>query len=155
MLFKVCAPFCSVCSECCCNKDFCSEALDSFWLRLIWAEQGYALSQYDDSKGWLLSDGCRLNAGRPPVCYEYLCNKIMEKISTGAYMDNLKGIASLPALAGKNALGNRHLITLSPEQILKRINFAKLRRQIAKSVNLFKHYECELNRCASPFHTSG
>jgi len=38
------------------------------------------------------------------------------------------------------------LVTLSSEQILTRMNFIKLRRQIAKSLNLFKQYEREMNQ---------
>jgi len=144
LILKACKPFCSTCSDCCCKKDFCSESLDSYWLRMIWNLQGYTGSQYDDSKGWLLSEGCRLITGRPPVCYEYLCNGILGKIQEDCTLDNLKAISALPAFAGKNALGNKHLVTLSSEQILTRMNFGKLRRQIAKSLNLFQRYETEM-----------
>ena len=146
MILKACKPFCSACSDCCCKKDFCSESLHSFWLRMTWQLQGYTSAQYDDSKGWLLSEGCRLISGRPPVCYEYLCNKMLGEMSEGVQLDNLKAISALPAVAGKNALGNKHLVTLSAEQISERMNFIKLRRQIAKSLNLFKQYEREMNQ---------
>ena len=113
---------------------------------MTWQLQGYTSSQYDDSKGWLLSEGCRLISGRPPVCYEYLCNKMLMKMPEGVQLDNLKAISALPAFAGKNALGNKHLVTLTSEQILTRMKFIKLRRQIAKSLNLFKQYEREMNQ---------
>jgi hypothetical protein len=144
LILKACKPFCSACSDCCCKKDFCSESLDSYWLRMTWNLQGYTVSQYDDSKGWLLSEGCRLDTGRPPVCYEYLCDRILVEIQEDCTLDNLKAISALPAFAGKNALGNKHLVTLSSEQILTRMNFLKLRRQIAKSLNLFQRYETEM-----------
>ncbi len=143
LILKACKPFCGACSDCCCKKDFCSESLHSYWLRMIWNLQGYKASQYDDSKGWLLSDGCRLITGRPPVCYEYLCDKILSEMREGTTVDNLKAVSALPSFAGKNALGNRHLVTLSSEQILTRMNFIKLRRQIVKSLNLFQLYETE------------
>ena len=146
LILRACEPFCSVCSDCCCKKDFCSESLHSFWLRMTWQLQGYTSAQYDDSKGWLLSEGCRLISGRPPVCYEYLCNKMLGEMSEGVQLDNLKAISALPAFAGKNALGNKHLVTLTSEQILTRMKFIKLRRQIAKSLNLFKQYEREMNQ---------
>jgi hypothetical protein len=111
---------------------------------MIWNSQGHTISQYGDSSGWLLSDGCRLITGRPPVCYEYLCDRILSEISEGVYLDNLKAVSALPAFAGRNALGNKHLVTLSSEQILTRMNFTKLRRQIAKSVNLFQGYKIEM-----------
>jgi hypothetical protein len=144
LILRACEPFCSACSDCCCNKDYCSESLHSFWLRMAWQLQGYAAAQYDGSEGWLLSDGCRLISGRPPVCYEYLCDRILGEMSEGVYLDNLKAISALPAFAGKNALGNKHLVTLSSEQILERMNFKKLERQLAKSLYLFHHYEREM-----------
>ena len=144
LTLKACKPFCSVCSNCCCKKDFCFESLESFWLRMTWNLQGYTVSQYDDTKGWLLSDGCLLITGRPPVCYEYLCNRILSEMREGATLDNIKAVSALPSFAGKNALGNKHLVTLSSEQILTRMNFIKLRRQIAKSLNLFQRYETEM-----------
>jgi hypothetical protein len=111
---------------------------------MAWQLHGYAAAQYDGSEGWLLSEGCRLISGRPPVCYEYLCNRILGEMSEGVYLDNLKAISALPAFAGKNALGNKHLVTLSSEQILERMNFKKLERQLAKSLYLFHHYEREM-----------
>jgi len=144
LILKACEHFCSACSDCCCKKDFCSESLESFWLRMTWNLQGYTVSQYDDSKGWLLTDGCRLNTGRPPVCYEYLCDRILSEMREGATLDNLKEVSALPSFSGKNALGNKHLVTLSSEQILKRMNFTKLGKQIAKSLNLFQRYETEM-----------
>ena len=67
-------------------------------------------------------------------------------MSEGVHLDNLKAISALPAIAGKNALGNKHLVTLSAEQILKRMNFTKLGKQIAKSLNLFQRYETEMRQ---------
>lgn len=143
LILEVCKPFCSTCADCCCKEDFCSESLDSDWLRMTWKLWGYKRSQYDDSYGWLLSDGCRLITGRPPVCYEFLCNKILSGMP-GDTWDRLKEISMLISYAGKNALGNRHLVTLSSEQISNRMNFKKLRKQIAKSLHLFQQYEAEM-----------
>ena len=150
LILNVCRPFCRTCSDCCCEKDFCSESLDSYWLKMTWEMWGYDRSQYDESHGWLLSDGCRLVTGRPPVCYEYLCTKILSDVP-GIPLDILKEVSMLLSFTGKNALGNRHLITLSSEQILTRMNFNKLRRQIAKSLNLLRRYETEMR----PFSLAG
>ncbi len=143
LILSACKPFCLACADCCCEKDFCSESLNSFWLKMTWGLWGYDRSQFDESKGWLLSDGCRLVTGRPPVCYEYLCNKILSDIPV-IYLDILKEVSMLLSFAGKNALGNRHLITLSSKQVLTRMNFNKLRRQIEKSLHLFQRYEKEI-----------
>ena len=140
MVISACRPFCSVCSNCCCKTDFCSESLDNYWLRMTCKLGGYDWSQYDDSSGWLLADGCRLTIGRPPVCYEYLCSRIISEIPTDS-LAGIKEVTRLLSSAGRNALGNRHLVTLSSEQILTRMNFGKLRRQIAKSLYLLQEYE--------------
>ena len=142
LVVRVCRPFCSSCSNCCCKTDFCSESFDSYWLRMTWKLSDHHRSQYDDSIGWLLSEGCRLNTGRPPVCYEYLCNRIIAEIP-GESLDGVKIVSGLLSFAGRNALGNRHLITLSSEQILTRVNFKKLRKQIAKSLYLLNKYTSE------------
>ena len=163
LVVQVCKPFCSTCSKCCCKIDFCSESLDSYWLRMTRKLSGHNQSQYDDNTGWLLSDGCRLATGRPPVCYEYLCNRIIADIPDDS-LGAVKEVSRLLSSAGKNALGNRHLITLSSDQILNRMNFRKLRRQIAKTLRYFQKCEWELLtysnlepsiRFKTPFHTSG
>ena len=144
LVVSVCRPFCSTCSNCCCKTDFCSEAFDSYWLEMTWKLWGYNRSQYDDSIGWLLSDGCRLAAGRPPVCYEYLCNKIIDGIPNDT-LYHLKEVSMQLSSAGKKALGNRHLITLTSEQIMTRMNIRKLRRQITNSLHLVQKYEEEMS----------
>ena len=140
---SVCRPFCSACSNCCCKTDFCSESLDSYWLRMTWRLAGHDRFQYDDSIGWLSSDGCRLTAGRPPVCYEYLCDGMIADIPADR-LSRVKVVTTLLSSTGKNALGSRHLVTLTSEQILTRMNFGKLRRRIAKSRYLLQEYEAAL-----------
>lgn len=142
LVVRVCRPFCSSCSKCCCRTDFCSESFDSYWLKMTWKLSGHNPSYYDDSIGWLLSDGCRLDTGRPPVCYEYLCNRIIAEIP-GDRLNGVKEVSRLLSFAGKNALGNRHLITLSSEQILTRMNIKKLRKQIARSLHLLNKHESQ------------
>ena len=140
LTLKICGSFCRSCHDRCCNKDYCSESLESYWLRMTWGSWGHHISEYDISEGWLSPGGCQLEVGRPPVCYEFLCRKILTEIQEKNYLAGFKGISNLVSFAGRNALGNRHLITLSPEQILKRINFERLRRKIGQAHSI-------LNRC--------
>ena len=139
-----CSPFCSECSDCCCRKDICSESVNSFWLKLMWKMSNHDISQYDDSRGWLSAHGCLLTVGRPPVCYEYLCDKILEEISKKPHLNCLKELSRLLTLAGQKAFGNSHLVTLSSNQILTQLNFIRLRGRIARSLNVCYQHETEL-----------
>lgn len=140
----ICAPFCSKCDLCCCREDICRESIDSYWLNLVWQTHGHDISSYDKQNGWFTSKGCQLFAGRPPVCYEYFCNKILNVLRKGPYKQHLKEISSLISLAGKNALGNKHLITLSKEQILYRTNFKKLISKFSICLHLYDQYNAQI-----------
>ena len=118
--------------------------LNSFWLRFIWEMYNHNSSQYHDSRGWLSSNGCILPVGRPLVCYEYLCESILEKISEKSYLKCLKELSRLLTLVGQNALGNCHLVTLSSKQILTQLNFKRLRGRISKALYLYYKYERDL-----------
>ena len=152
-LSEACVSFCRECLDLCCRKEICYESISSDWLKLIWSLCGHEMHEYDKTKGWLSSHGCNLYAGRPPVCYEFLCNKIAKNIPNG-YFSYLRTISKIPSLVGQNALGNRHLVTLSPEEIKFRLDFNRLRKRIAMCIELF--IQCEerlsVNRKGFPKH---
>lgn len=150
IILSICRPFCSRCNVVCCKEEFCSESIDSFWLRLIWQICDHEISQYDKRRGWLKSNGCRLKAGRPPLCYEYICNHIFEKVPEVLVLQPLNSISNLLSLAGKNALGSRHLVTLSSRQILTRLDFNRLKARISHSLKLFSRYKEDLIYCTQP-----
>lgn len=145
IISSICRPFCSRCNVVCCKEEFCSESIDSFWLRLIWQTCDHEISQYDAHRGWLRPNGCGLMAGRPPLCHEYFCNDIFDKISQASSSHDFIEISKLLALAGKNALGNSHLVTLSSEQVLTRLNFTKLKTRITRSFEQLRRYEKDLS----------
>ena len=138
LLSKASISFCSECIDRCCTKDICSESIHSYWLRIIRSLCGHRTSQYDDDTGWLSSYGCNLIGGRPPVCYEFYCDRILGAIPGGNYSRCLNNISKLPSLIGKNALGNGHLVTLSSKEILSFLNFDRLRNRIVKFLKLYK-----------------
>ena len=143
----ICAPFCGECGGFCCRKDICHESHDSFWLRLIWKMCHHHSPQYHHSRGWLSSSGCLLSVGRPLVCYEYLCDSMLEKIPEKPYLKCLKELSRLLTFVGQNALGNNHLVTLSSKQILTQLDFKRLRERISKA--LYIYYEHERDLCFS------
>ena len=88
------------------------------------------MADYNRSKGWLTLDGCGLDVGRPPVCYEFYCSAIISGIS-GAYRKYAADVlGKLVSFAGRNALGNRHLVTLSTLQLRSRVDYFGLQRRI-------------------------
>lgn len=135
---KACLSYCSRCGTLCCKRSICSESIDSHWLRIVWSLRGHEMGQYDGIMGWLSSYGCNLTAGRPPVCYMFFCNRIVEEIPTATYLCRLKAISELVTFAGKNAVGNRHLVTLSAEDIMTNLDFNRLRNRIAKCLQLYR-----------------
>lgn len=52
-----------------------------------------------------------------------------------------KKIANLITFSGKNALGKRHLVTLTTDEILNQLNYKKLSHRIAKSLEMLGFYE--------------
>ena len=140
----LCYPFCSTCRGSCCSEIMCRESLESFWLRRVWRSCGHTYSQYDASRGWLLSDGCRLTAGRPPVCYEYLCDRILGELSDTPQLGHLRELCGLISSVGRKALGGGHLVTLSSDQVLTRFDPARMRKKVSQALSLYHEHERDL-----------
>jgi hypothetical protein len=132
---------CRKCLGLCCRSGICCESLNSAWLSIIWSLCGYQKSEYNAEAGWMTSDGCKLDAGRPPVCYAFVCDELYEGVSRGSHFSCLNTVSNLLTLSGTNALGTRHLITLTTEEICFRLNHARLRKRIAKSLETYE--QCE------------
>ena len=144
LISQACRCFCSECKERCCGKEYCSESVSSCWLTIIWTLCGNNIFNYDEEKGWLSPYGCHLTAGRPPVCYDFFCNRLLEEDPIGTYVASLNKIANLPRLMGKNALGTRHLVTLSSREVFCLLNFNRLRNRMAKCLELCEQCEKQL-----------
>jgi hypothetical protein len=144
LISQACSCSCRECKDRCCRKEYCSESVSSCWLRIIWTLCSNDISNYDEEKGWLSPYGCHLTAGRPPVCYDFFCNRILEKNPMGTYVASLIKISKLPGFIGKNALGTRHLVTLSSKEVFRLLNFNRLRNRIAKCLELCEQCERQL-----------
>lgn len=141
---SICSPFCRPCKGDCCKAEICVESVSSYWLRLVRAVGDHKPVQFDEIRGWLAPNGCRISAGRPPLCYEFLCDKIFENSPPGSFSRSLKDISRLLSMASKNALGNRHLVSLSSKAISTRLNCKKLEARIAAAAESFKRYKKDL-----------
>jgi len=73
---EFCAPYCTFCRGVCCSPDYCRESLESPFLCLV-RETYPPRTGYSEADGWLTESGCALTVGRAPVCYEFLCDRIL------------------------------------------------------------------------------
>lgn len=127
----VCAPTCAKCVKICCAHKFCTEAIESPWLRLVWEQAGHSEAEFDAVQGWLTPTGCKLTAGRPPVCYAFLCSQILDPMPDRDARDFHLDQAALITRTGRRAYGERSLVELSRDDIASRLNLSKLDRAIA------------------------
>jgi hypothetical protein len=143
IMHRLFEPFCEKCSNCCCKEDICRESIDSAWLTLVRNILDSRTLQYNEADGWLSSSGCRLAAGRPPVCYEYLCTNILNSCRGCKFLDNLKQLSKLLSITGTKSLGHKHLVALSTEEIATRLNPTKLSTRISNSNRSFERINKE------------
>ncbi len=134
-----CHAFCNGCGDCC-KADICVEAVESAWLRIVRKQGGNKIPRFNWSTGWLSSKGCRLKAGRPPLCYEFFCERISDHFRKEAILDPILAISKLPSTAGQKALGKRHLVTLEDEEILNKLDFNRLRKKIVLAGKNYLHH---------------
>ena len=129
----VCAPTCSRCVKVCCAHRFCAEAIESPWLRLVWAHAGHDEAECDATQGWLTPTGCKLRAGRPPVCYAFLCSQILDPMADQAAREAALDEAALITRTGRRAYGQKALVELSEEDIAERLDLDRLDRALARA----------------------
>ena len=120
LMDSICARHCSRCHRLCCNHDFCQETIESPFLSHI-LEKFPPSASYDIESGWLKDTGCGLLIGRPPVCYEFLCEDILASQKTEFDRYVVKVLSALMSHIGKNSVGGRHLVEILHEDDLQRI----------------------------------
>ena len=117
LMKQACRPVCSACLKVCCRPEMCRESVESPFLALL-RERGETKPTWSEERGWLGSKGCTLSVGRPPVCYEFLCQAILEDQPNQAARLKLKDLAMVLSRAGKRAIGGDHLVEImSPERL--------------------------------------
>ncbi len=127
---------CSMCTNVCCKEEICRESVDSDFLRFI---LGPLVNSYSSNQGWHIADaGCRLNYGRPLVCYEYYCGDFDIQNWT-----QLKQLAQAFKMVYSNAFAGQHILAVED---IARISKNKLRNIHAKLLTLRGVAEQELQR---------
>jgi hypothetical protein len=134
---RICASVCSVCSCFCCKIVFCRESMESPFLQQV-MNAVPASGAWDPVKGWIGNLGCRLAAGRPPVCYAFVCGELAAQQVSNEHRYVLNVLSMLMTYVGRNALGKRHLVELCD---LQRINTARLARQQVVAGTILSHID--------------
>ena len=127
LIYQVSIRFCTNCSSKCCREEICKESVESAFLSKLVEKQKI---RYDTKNGWLSSSGCKLDYGRPLVCYEYFCEDILKSSLFKAA--NIQKIINEFASVGNKAYGNTHLLCIDNLNI---ISSAKIDKMIHK-INL-------------------
>ncbi|BBO74934.1 hypothetical protein DSCW_23510 [Desulfosarcina widdelii] len=117
-----CQPACSVCRHVCCRPHFCEESRQSAFLERV-VRRFSPQAVFDKKRGWLSPKGCTLVAGRPPVCYEFLCGDIPDAVSADSHRRwAMLALSMLVTHVGRRAVGSRHLVEATGAGELTRIH---------------------------------
>jgi hypothetical protein len=115
---------CALCTSSCCTPDICEESQDSAFLRKLRGEHNPD-ALFCDRFGWLTEQGCGLCVARPPVCYGFFCNEIVDALS-----DREKAIirvlGRLLSWVGERATGSTHLVEIIRDDELGSLNTNRL-----------------------------
>jgi hypothetical protein len=133
----ICAPHCSVCKRVCCRPEYCRESIDSIFLTFL-SSNTMQNTAYNDRCGWLAPTGCALTAGRPPVCYQFNCQKIWDALPDDTHRYLLGVLSELVPHVGKRALGSRHLVEIMDVTALERVDIDRFRKRLTEARNALK-----------------
>jgi hypothetical protein len=131
-----CARHCSRCDRVCCNQDFCRETIESPFLSHI-LEEYPPSTTYSIESGWLTPTGCGLLIGRPPVCYEFLCDAILVPQQSKFDRYVMKVLSALMTHIGRNAAGGRHLVELLHKDDLHRVRPLRFEKKLQEARTAF------------------
>ena len=137
-------PLCSSCSRICCRLDICEETFESAFLGLVRALFPPPAPP-SPSRGWLTPGGCALAVGRPPVCYEFLCDDIMSAQDNDDARYALRALGMLLTYLGRNALGDRHLVAMVEHETLLSIKPARFEKRLKIAREVLDVIEACLN----------
>ncbi|WP_144413821.1 hypothetical protein [Kiritimatiella glycovorans] len=111
---------CAHCATSCCRVDICEEALESVFLCRV-REHFDQPGDFDPRFGWLGPGGCRLEVGRPPVCYAFFCDEIRNSLTPEA-REQLDRLGSIMDRVGRVGPRGLHLVELTDPGDLEEIN---------------------------------
>lgn len=126
-LFSEC---CALCTARCCRADVCEEAAESAFLSLLLERQGLGMNGFDDRFGWLDANGCTLAYGRPPVCYAYLCDELLDALPDEETRSVARILGRLMFHVGQRARGEQHLTDIADSAELLQVDAGRIAARI-------------------------
>lgn len=118
-----CGDVCALCTSTCCTPDICEESLQSpFLFQVRTCVDRDAV--FNDRFGWLSERGCALCTGRPPVCYGFFCNEIIDALPESR-RQIVRVLGRLLSWVGERASGGRHIVEISDAAALAQLNVAR------------------------------
>jgi hypothetical protein len=130
----VCEPHCSVCTAVCCGPEYCRETIMSPFLAHLTADSRPP-TVFCPKFGWLTSTGCALAVGKPPVCYQFSCSKIINALPDDHHRYHFQVLSELVNHIGKRALGRHHLVEIMDPVRLQRVNPKRIERRLNQAWN--------------------
>jgi len=104
--------------------------LSSLFLRRIHRERDSCYPGFDTRRGWLREDGCGLCAGRPPVCYEYCCDRIRQAQPSEVHLYVLNVLCCLVSFLGKRSCWGKHLVEITEARDFARLSLAGFQKRL-------------------------
>jgi hypothetical protein len=93
---------------------------------------------YGSGRGWLTETGCALPVGRPPVCYQFLCDTVLSMRPEPDFRYALTIISNLVNHVGKKARGRKHIVELQEPSELDSLNSTRFEKQLNEAEKAFK-----------------
>ena len=143
LMVELFSDTCGMCTACCCRADICEEAVHSAFLSKLLKRQGVAEEDMDDRFGWLDLHGCSLDYGRPPVCYAYFCDQLLERLPDDEARLSARVLGKLIEHIGHHALGEWHLTEIMNQDDLNRVDVDGLFHRLEEAQGAFhvvEHY---------------
>jgi len=128
---------CAACKGVCCESEYCREAIDSPFLSRLHACYS-PKGVFSPEMGWLIKTGCALSLGRPPICYQFLCEKIIEAQATDEQRYLLNVFSNLINHVGKRALGHRHLVAIMDSDQLDQLDYNRFAGRLNEAKRAFE-----------------
>jgi hypothetical protein len=127
LMTAACAPFCRVCPTPCCRTAICREAAESPFLLAVHGSR----QAFDAKRGYLGTTGCKLGAGRPPVCHAFICGRILSHQPSDQRQFALECLGDLVGYLGKQVWLRRHLVEALSESDLRKSSTTTFRARLA------------------------
>jgi hypothetical protein len=133
-----CGIYCELCTSRCCRADRCIEAMNSPFLRWVHQHEENNLT-FTDQNGWLNEKGCALSIGRPPACYEFFCDDVLDTLPDEGHRYAVRLLGKLVDYIGHNAVEKTHLVEIESKEDLKKISLEKFKEQLNAARSALDH----------------